>query len=177
MGGPHPIKGLNITRQVSKQVGILQKTAIRPHVHHWLSWVCNLPVLTTDFGPVSLHNFMSQFFMISISIYLYQFSSVAQHVRLFATPQTAAGQASLSTSNSCSLLKLMSIESVIPSNHLILYRPLLLLPSIFPSIGVFSWRRKWQPMPVLLTGESRGWRSLVGCRLWGLTASDTTEAT
>ena len=59
-------------------------------------------------------------------------------VQLFATPWTAAHQASLSITNSWSLLKLMSIELVMPSNHLILYRPLLLLPSIFPSIRVFS---------------------------------------
>ena len=60
------------------------------------------------------------------------------HVWLFATPWTAACQASLSITNSQSLLKLMSIESVMPSNHLILCYPLLLLPSIFPSIRVFS---------------------------------------
>ena len=59
-------------------------------------------------------------------------------VRLFATPWTAACQASLSTTNSQSLPKLMSIESVMPSNHLILCRPLLLLPSIFPNTRVFS---------------------------------------
>ena len=59
------------------------------------------------------------------------------HVCLFATPWTAARQASLSITNSWSLLKLMSIESVMPSNHLILCHPLL-LPSILPSIGVFS---------------------------------------
>ena len=59
-------------------------------------------------------------------------------VRLFATPWTAALQASLSIINSQSLFKLMSIELVMPSNHLILCRPLLLLPSIFPSIRVFS---------------------------------------
>ena len=73
------------------------------------------------------------------------------HVRLFATPWTAAQQASLSISNSWSLLKLMSIESMMPSNHLILCHPLLLLPSIFPSITVFSndsvlrirWPKYW----------------------------------
>ena len=59
------------------------------------------------------------------------------HVRLFPTPWTAACQASLSITNSQSLLKLMSIESVMPFNHLILCRPLLFLPSIFPSIRVF----------------------------------------
>ena len=60
------------------------------------------------------------------------------HVQFFVTPWTAACQASLSITNSRSLPKLMSIESVMPSNHLILCRPLLLLPSIFPSIRVFS---------------------------------------
>ena len=72
-------------------------------------------------------------------------------VRLFATLWTAAHQASLFIANSQSLLKLMSIESVMPSNHLILCRPLLLLPSIFPSIRVFSkesvllirWSKYW----------------------------------
>ena len=59
-------------------------------------------------------------------------------VQLFVTPWTAARQASLSITNSQSLLKLMSIQSVMPSSHLILCHPLLLLPSIFPSIRVFS---------------------------------------
>ena len=73
------------------------------------------------------------------------------HVWLFATPWTAAHQASLSISNSQSLLKLMSIELVMPSNHLILCLPLLLPPSIFPIIWVFSnesvlrirWPKYW----------------------------------
>ena len=60
------------------------------------------------------------------------------HIQLFATPWTAACQASLSITNSQSSLKLMSTESVMPSNHLILCHPLLLPPSIFPSIRVFS---------------------------------------
>ena len=72
-------------------------------------------------------------------------------VQLHATPWTAACQASLSISNSQSLLKLMSIELMMSSNHLILYRPLLLPPSIFPSIRVFSnepvlcirWPKYW----------------------------------
>ena len=72
-------------------------------------------------------------------------------VRLFATPWTAAHQASLSITNSWNSPKPMSIESVMPSNHLILCRPLLLLPSIFPSIKVFSnesalhirWPKYW----------------------------------
>ena len=68
------------------------------------------------------------------------FSSVQSlsHVQLFATPWTAAHQASLSITNSQNSFKLTSIESVMPSSHLILCCPLLLLPSIFPSIRVFS---------------------------------------
>ena len=83
----------------------------------------------------------------------HQFSSVQllSRVRLFATPWTAAHQASLSVTNSWSPPKPMSIELVIPSNHLILYHTLLLLPSIFPSIKVFSnestlrmrWPKYW----------------------------------
>ena len=61
-----------------------------------------------------------------------------RHIRLFVTPQTAACQASLSITNSWSLLKLMSIETVMLPNHLILCPALLLLPSIFPRIRVFS---------------------------------------
>ena len=70
----------------------------------------------------------------------FQFSSVQSfsRVTLFATPLTAACQASLTITNSQSLPKLMSTESLKPSNHLILCRPLLLLPSIFPNIKVFS---------------------------------------
>ena len=69
-----------------------------------------------------------------------QFSSVQWliHAQLFVTPWTAAHQASLSFTISWSLLKLMFIKSVMPANHLILCHPLLLLPSIFPSIRVFS---------------------------------------
>ena len=73
------------------------------------------------------------------------------HVQLFAAAWTTAHQASLSITNSQSLLKLMSIKLVMPSNHLILCHPLLLLPSIFPNIWVFSsesvlhirWTKYW----------------------------------
>ena len=81
------------------------------------------------------------------------FSSVQllSYLQLFATSWIAACRASLSITNPQSLLKLMSIDAVIPPNHLILYRPLLLLPSIFPSIRVFSnesvlhigWPKYW----------------------------------
>ena len=79
-------------------------------------------------------------FILLFALISVQFSSVQSLscVQLFVTPWTAACQASLFITNSQSFLKLMFIESVMPSNHLILCRPLLLLPSIFPSIGVFS---------------------------------------
>ena len=72
-----------------------------------------------------------------IYIYIFMFNSVSQSRQLFVTPWIAARQASLSIINSQSLLKLMSIESVMPSNDLILCHLLLLPPSIFPSIRVF----------------------------------------
>ena len=75
---------------------------------------------------------------VSSWLFSVQFSPVAQSCLTLVTPWTAACQASLSITNSWSLLKFMSIESVMPSNHLILCCPLLLLPSIFPSIRVFS---------------------------------------
>ena len=87
------------------------------------------------------------------------------HVHLFVTPWTAACQASLSFTKSWSLLKLMSIESVMPSNHLILCRPLLFLPSIFPSIRVFSnesvlrirWPKYWNfSFSISLSNEYSG---------------------
>ena len=86
-------------------------------------------------------------------VYKYHFSSVQSlsRVRLSATPWIAAHQASLSITNSLSLLKLMSVKSVMPCNHLTLCHPLLLLTSIFPSIRVFSdesvlcirWPKYW----------------------------------
>ena len=83
--------------------------------------------------------------------YCVQFSTVAQSCLTLCNPVDCRYQGSLSITNSRSLLKLMSIELVMPSNHLILYRPLLLLPSIFPSIRVFSnesllhirWPKYW----------------------------------
>ena len=77
--------------------------------------------------PICIHLITSEVAVQSLS-----------HVRPFATPWTAAHQASLSSTIFWSLLKLMSIELMMPSNHLILCRPLLLPPSIFPSIRVFS---------------------------------------
>ena len=88
---------------------------------------------------------------VSMCLSSIEFSSVAQCVWLFAASWTTARQVSLSITNSQSLLKLISIESVMPSNHLILCHPLLLSPSVFPSIRVFSnesalcirWPKYW----------------------------------
>ena len=109
-----------------------------PSFHSFIHFHIHLPT----------HPSTPPFFIIHPSFCLVQSLS---HIQLFATPWTAAHQASLSITNSQSSLKLMSIESVMPSNHLILCRPLLLLPSVFPSIRVFSnesalhirWPKYW----------------------------------
>ena len=105
--------------------------------------------------------------------YVTQLSSVRSlsHVRFFATPWTAASQAFLSITNSPSLLKLMSIELVMPSNHLNLCHPLLLRPSIFPSIRVFSdksvlhirWAKYWSFS--FSSSPSKEYSGLLSCRM------------
>ena len=93
------------------------------------------------------------------------------HVWLIVTPWTEACQASLSITNSWSLLKFMSIASVIPSNHLIICHPLLLLPSIFPSIRVFSnesalhirWPNHWSFS--FSISPSNEYSGLISCRI------------
>ena len=112
------------------------------------------------------------------------------HARMFVTPWTAARQVSLSITNSQSLLKLMSIESVMPSNHLILCHPLLLLPSIFPSIRVFShetilhirWPKYWSfsiNIPVNIQDWFplgwTGWISLQSMRLSRVFSNTTVQ--
>ena len=106
---------------------------------------------------------------------LHQFNSVTQSCPTLEDPWTAAHQTSLSITNSRSLLKLMYIEMVMPSNHFTLYHPLLLLPSIFPSIRVFSkksalhirWPKYWSfsicpsnEYPGLISLGLTGWISL-----------------
>ena len=81
------------------------------------------PIMQSEFSSVQSLSHVERLFVTS---------------QLFVTPWTAAHQASLSITNSWSLLKFMSIELVMPSNHLILCRPLLILPSIFPSVRVYS---------------------------------------
>ena len=100
-----------------------------------------------------------------------QFSSfqLLSHVQFFATPRTTAGQASLSITNSWSPPKSTSIESVMPSSHLILCCPLILLPSIFPSISVFSnesalrirWLKYWSfSFNIILPTNTQDWSPL-----------------
>ena len=103
-----------------------------------------------------------------------RFSSVQSlsRVRLFVTPWTTACQASLSITNSQTLPKLMSVESVMPSNHLILCRPLLLLPSVFPNIRVFlnesALRIRWPKyfilkLNILQGTKRRQWKWVFPC--------------
>ena len=102
--------------------------------------------------PHSFHIFLYSFNFLRFNFYFVVVAvQLLSHVWLFVTPWTAARQVTLSISNSWSLLKLMSIESVMLSNHLILCRPLLFPPSIFPSIRVFAnesvlrirWPKYW----------------------------------
>ena len=112
------------------------------YVQLYIHLICTLYALYAF-----LYNFMTQVY-VHVS---FQPSSVAQSCLTFSNPMNHRCQASLSITNSLSLLKLMSIQPVMPSNHLILCHPLLLLPSIFPSIRVFSnesalhirWPKYW----------------------------------
>ena len=106
--------------------------SVSPHVKNSLE-LKSIPTWIDFSWKNSHNNFLKN---------LKAFTSVQElsRVQLFATSWTAARQISLSITNPQSLLKLMSIESVMPSNHLILCHPLLLLPSIFPSIKVFFWK-------------------------------------
>ena len=100
--------------------------------------------------PSRLQSMGSQIYVLHSRLYISSVQSLSR-VRLFVTPRTAACQASLSITHSWNLLKFKSIELVMPSNHLIHCHPLLLLPSIFPSIRVFSkesvlcirWSKYW----------------------------------
>ena len=95
-------------------------------------------ILVTTHGLPWKHSLTLSFCFIPLNFCQFRSVQLLSHVQLFVTPWTAACQASLSITNPWSLLKLMSIESVMPSNHLILCHPLLFLLSIFPSIRGFS---------------------------------------
>ena len=129
----------------------LPDPGIKPTSLHLLNWRADsLPLqhLGSHRPPKFILDFLIQG---TIEIILISSVQLLSHVRLFVTPWTAAHHPSLSITNSGSLLKLMSIKSVMPSNHLIVCHPLLLLPSIFPRIRVFSneslllikWPKYW----------------------------------
>ena len=114
----------------------------------------SIPGQTSSINQIPFQPFLEKKTFVCVNIGLLLLLFIVQslsHVHLFATPWTAAHQVSLSFIISQSLFKFMSIESVIPSNHLILCHPLLRLPSIFPSIRVFSnqptlpirWPKYW----------------------------------
>ena len=117
--------------QHAKHSGMSEEIT-KPSKNHFYSWGASFQLIKDDINipvfPCSLSNTDKL-----DTIVVQSFS----HVQLFETPWTVAYQAFLSFTNSQSLIKLMSIESVMPSSHLILCHPLLLLPSIFPSIGSF----------------------------------------
>ena len=112
--------------------------------------LCQEPCLTRRY-PHSLAQSRSRNPEINEFLFLLLVQSLGC-IRFSTTPWTATRQASLTITNSRSLIKLMSIKSVMPSNHLILCHPLLLLPSIFPSIRVFSNESKRGDLTQLSTG-------------------------
>ena len=112
-------------------------------------WVATTKSTVNKWVSEPLYQMLAKYQMLSVS--MTQSIQSLSRVWLFATPWTAAHQTSLSITNSRSLLKLISIESVMPSNHLVLRRPCLLLPSVLPSFRVFSkesalrirWPKYW----------------------------------
>ena len=126
---------------------LYSETLVSCHLTSWIScpWCTHSALISPSF---SYHSLFLEHLYSPLCLGVVQSLSCVQ---LFGTPRTAAHQASLCFTISWSLLKPMSIESEMPSNHLILCRPLLLLPSIFPSIGVFSneaalhirWPENW----------------------------------
>ena len=157
----HHLLGLEITRIPSPPLALFVVMLPKAHLtlHSRMSgsrWVITPSWLSVSWRSILYSSSMYSchlFLISSASVMSVQFSSVQSlsRVRLFATPWIAACQASLSITNSRSSLRLTSIGSVMPSSHFILYRPLLLLPSIPPSIKVFSnestlrmrWPKYW----------------------------------
>ena len=119
--------------------------------HQFLALLIFAMVSYISFEFISALYFKISLLLLTLGFFIYSFSSCFRssvqfssvqslsHVRLFGTPWIAAREASLSITNSRSSHRLMSIESVMPSSHLMLCRPLLLLPPIPPSIRVFQW--------------------------------------
>jgi len=119
--------------------------------YSWFTICVNFSYIAKWFCYICIFHILFHFSLSQDIEYQIRSDPLLSHVRLFATPWIAARQASLSITNSRSSLRLTSIESVMPSSHLILCRPLLLLPPIPPSIRVFSsestlcmrWPKYW----------------------------------
>ena len=128
----------------TEECGGLHSMGLQRVRHDWSNLACTQNVKQNERKRI-------QTWLLVLHAFQFSLVQLLSHVRLFETLWTAACQASLSITNFWSLLKLMSIESVMPSNHLILCHSLLLLPSIFPTIRVFSnesalcirWPKYW----------------------------------
>ena len=172
-------------------------TACNVHITNLIQIVKEFSLQTCIFSCITLILWMASLstYLQSLGKYnIFQFSSVQSlsSVRLFETPWIAAHQASLSITNSWNSLKLISIKSVMPSSHLILCHPLLLLPPIHPSIRVFSnestlhmrWPKYWSfsfsispsdEHPGLISLEWAGWISLQSKGLSRVFSSTTVQ--
>ena len=172
-------------------------TACNVHITNLIQIVKEFSLQTCIFSCITLILWMASLstYLQSLGKYnIFQFSSVQSlsSVRLFETPWIAAHQASLSITNSWNSLKLISIKSVMPSSHLILCRPLLLLPPIHTSIRVFSnestlhmrWPKYWSfsfsislsdEHPGLISLEWAGWISLQSKGLSRVFSSTTVQ--
>ena len=172
-------------------------TACNVHITNLIQIVKEFSLQTCIFSCITLILWMASLstYLQSLGKYnIFQFSSVQSlsSVRLFETPWIAAHQASLSITNSWNSLKLISIKSVMPSSHLILFHPLLLLPPIHPSIRVFSnestlhmrWPKYWSfsfsispsdEHPGLISLEWAGWISLQSKGLSRVFSSTTVQ--
>ena len=154
----------------SEQPGFLHRTKHMRTICSWtLILIGHLDKIWFSDSVFRIQKYSDQSSLDQLQSFVSQSVQLLSHVRLFATPWTAARQASLSITSSQSLPKPMSMESVMPSNHLILCRPLLLLPSIFPSIRVFSnesalcirWPKYWiSASASFLPKKSQDWSPL-----------------
>ena len=124
---------------------------LHPFCYYFLNYMFVKHIITLSYSHKHSLSYLVTILGLKKVLQETQSVQLLSHVWFFATPWTAACQASLSIINSQSLLKLMSVESVMPSNHLILCHPFLLLPSVFASIRVFShksllhirWPKYW----------------------------------
>jgi len=121
----------------TKEFSGLQSTGLQRIGHNWVTYTCTYTEYWVEFLVLYSRSLLIIYFIYS-NVYMFSSVQSLSPVWLFVTPWIAAHQASLSITNSRSSFRLTSIESVMPSSYLILCRPLLLLPSIPPSISLFQ---------------------------------------